>query len=114
MLISEKRSTVLPTILSRVRTYSFKHRDNKEQELILNKLFKTSSDKNSIKEYFLSYSDYEGDAFLKIVQNYTEFCFNKDGAFSDALDSKIDVSYFNEFLEVLQMSLKKYIIIMKG
>jgi len=107
ILISEKRSTVLPTILSRVRTYSFKHRDNKEQELILNKLFKTSSDKNSIKEYFLSYSDYEGDAFLKIVQNYTEFCFNKNGAFSDALDSKIDVSYFNEFLEVFTNELKR-------
>lgn len=106
ILISEKRSTVLPTILSRVRTYAFKNRDNTEQKLILNKLFLNNDNNDSIKDFFFSYSDFEGDSFKIIVKKFTESCFDQNSSFNDAIDTKIDSSYFNNFLEIFTNELK--------
>lgn len=106
ILISDKRCTVLPTILSRVRSYAFKSRDNKEQQLILNKLFLNDNKHDSIKDFFLSFSDFEGDSFLKIVKRFTEESFKENSSFNDALEAKIDSNYFNGFLEIFTYELK--------
>ena len=106
ILISDKRCTVLPTILSRVRSYAFKSRDNKEQQLILNKLFLNNNKHDSIKDFFLSFSEFEGDSFLKVVKRFTEACFEEYSSFNDALEEKIDSNYFNGFLEIFTNELK--------
>lgn len=106
ILISEKRSTVLPTILSRVRSYAFKSRESKEQQLILNKLFLENGKFGYIKDFFFSYSDFSGDDFTNIVKNYVECGFDRSNSFNDALDIKIDGNYFNRFLEIFTNELK--------
>lgn len=108
ILISEKKSTVLPTILSRVRAYSFKIRDEKEQSLVLNKLFKTEDSYTSIKKYFFSYSDFKGDDFNEVVDNYISCFLSNAQSFNDALNTKIDQDYFLPFLEALTNNLKNY------
>lgn len=107
ILISEKKSTVLPTILSRVRAYGFKAREVKEQKLILEKLYKDNKNCNTIKDYFFTYSDYEGDTFSDLVTTYFQMCFEGNSSFNDALPTKIEGDYFLRFLEILTDRLKE-------
>lgn len=110
ILISEKKNSVLPTILSRVRAYPFKNRDSEEQKLILNKLFQEEGKFDYIKDFFFSYSDFEGSSFYDIVKRYVECGFDSSSSFNDALESKIDGAYFKRFLEVYTNELKNIFI----
>ncbi|OQY38648.1 MAG: hypothetical protein B6229_05470 [Spirochaetaceae bacterium 4572_7] len=100
ILISGNKSSILPTILSRVRAYPFKQRDEKEQKLILEKIFKIQNSPKSIKEFFFSYSDYKDETFNIAVKDYLDGCISHNSTFSDTLNIKIDGEYFLRFLEV--------------
>jgi len=106
ILISEKKSTIMPTILSRVRCYPFKNRSKDEQIQILNKLYNTESKFDSIKDYFFSFSDFHDHKLNKIVEDYLEQCFIEKSSFSNSLSDKIDAVYFNIFLEILSNELR--------
>ncbi|MGL1892065.1 MAG: hypothetical protein OCD02_10580 [Spirochaetaceae bacterium] len=106
ILISEKKSTVLPTILSRVRAYGFRERNIEEQTLILNKLFKHDNISLTIKDYFFSFSNYSGDSFNIMVETYLNSSFDDKSSFNDALETKIETEYFNKFLEVFTNKLR--------
>lgn len=106
ILISEKKTTVLPTILSRVRAYQFKTRTSDEQSLVLSKLFNTPQDFNSIKDFFFSYSSNEDFGTDKTVDDFLDGVFSKTSSFSDTVNSKIDSDYFKRFLELLSLKLQ--------
>lgn len=108
ILISQKKSTVLPTILSRVRAYPFKIRDEKEQQLILEKLFRTENGENSIKDYFFKYANVDEENIIRVTESFMETVFESESAFSDAVDVKIDGDYFIRFLELLTGRVKSY------
>lgn len=108
ILISQKKSTVLPTILSRVRAYPFKIRDEKEQQLILEKLFKTENGENSIKNYFFRYANVDEENVIRVTEAFMEVALQRESAFSDAVDIKIDGDYFIRFLELLTERVKSY------
>lgn len=108
ILISQKKSTVLPTILSRVRAYPFKMRDEKEQQLILEKLFKTENGESSLKNYFFKYANIDEENVIRVTEAFMEVALQRESTFSDAVDIKIDGDYFIRFLELLTEKVKSY------
>lgn len=108
ILISQKKSTVLPTILSRVRAYPFKIRDEKEQQLILEKLFKLQSGENSIKDYFYTFANVDESNTNSIAEAFVELALDHNSSFYDVVDLKIDGEYFSRFLEILTSKIRYY------
>lgn len=105
ILISEKKSTVLPTILSRVRAYHFKERNLKEQSLILNKLFNYDKE-DLIRNFFNSYSDINNDEIKNAVEVFIDGILDDSSAFNDSLEIKLDSDSFDRFLELLTLELR--------
>lgn len=105
ILISEKKSTVLPTILSRVRAYGFKERSAKEQSLILDKIFKYN-ESSSIKDFFNSYSSISNTEIEESVDTFINGLLHKDTPFTDSIDIKLDSETFKRFLETLTIKLR--------
>lgn len=109
ILISEKKSTVLPTILSRVRSYAFKERSSSEQSLILQKIFK-HEECSSLKEFFNSYSEISNNEIEASVDTFITGLLNKDTPFSDSIELKLDSESFKRFLESFTNKLRNYLL----
>lgn len=108
ILLAEKKSTVLPTILSRVRTYSFKARDIEGSREIIQKIFREEREKfASLKEYFYRWLNVEPGSQTEKVKHYFFTAFNREGTFARALPDKIDADVFLYFLEELTCLLKR-------
>lgn len=105
ILISPKKNSVLPTILSRVRAYSFKSRSKGEQSLILEKLYK-EKDIKSLREYFNNFSDTQNSEITQCAESYLKGMISGNESFSNILDIKIDPEVFNRFLMELTIQIR--------
>lgn len=97
ILISQKKNNVLPTILSRVRAYSFRNRSKGEQSLILEKLFKVK-DTEFLREYFNNFSETQNSEIEKSAISFLEGITSKTQPFSSCFNLKVDPDTFNRFL----------------
>ena len=59
ILLTSRRNAVLPTILSRVRTYNFKDRVQSSQTEVIQRVFHNNDFNGSISEYVYSFEDYK-------------------------------------------------------
>lgn len=75
ILLTSNRNAVMPTILSRVRTYNFKDRNPEKQKEVITRVFHNDSFNGSISDYLLTYlsvpaqklQEYANDFFKEIV-----------------------------------------------
>ncbi|RKX85526.1 MAG: DNA polymerase III [Spirochaetes bacterium] len=109
ILITKKRNSLLPTILSRVRQYPFFMRTKEETDLIIEKIFyEKSGSYESLQEYFDSWKDVASLAFKKASQTFIENIFIEDNRWNDPLleiDKKLNLfssrENTKEFISVL-------------
>ena len=71
ILTTSRRQAVLPTILSRVRTYYFSERTQKQQNEVIDRVFHSSNDKNlSVSEYLETFLPVNPEQIKKIAAEY--------------------------------------------
>lgn len=68
ILTSANRSAIIPTILSRVRTYNFNDRSPEQQRNIIERVFHASSD--NIDSYLLNFLPVEPETIQKLAMNF--------------------------------------------
>lgn len=95
ILITKKRTSLLPTILSRVRQYPFFMRTKSETNLIMEKIFYEKTGKyESLEEYFDSWKDIAPLALRKASQTFIENIFIEENKWEDPLleiDKKLNL-----------------------
>jgi DNA polymerase III delta prime subunit len=65
ILISERRTAIMPTLLSRLRTFEFKPRIKEQEQEVLEKIFRFSSNSPSSLKDLLSEGNELGDRFIQ-------------------------------------------------
>lgn len=70
ILTTEKRSAVMPTILSRTRTYTFCERTPGEEHEIISRVFHRESFSGSISEYLQTFLPVQPDVLQKSAQQF--------------------------------------------
>ena len=77
ILLSEKKGTIIPTILSRVRSYDFVPRTKETSSLILDKLFRVEDTDMQLQDYFQEWSDINFSFLKEQVRNFTDCVFTQ-------------------------------------
>ncbi|MBD5404470.1 MAG: DNA polymerase III [Treponema sp.] len=72
ILTTARRNAIMPTILSRVRTYSFNNRTLEEQYEVIDRVFHRSDFKGSINEYLLSFLPVSPDSLRQSAHTFFE------------------------------------------
>ena len=70
ILTTTRRGSVMQTILSRVRTYSFSERTEKEQGEVLSRVFHVNPDKKSIDDYLHSFLPVSSAQIFSFAKQY--------------------------------------------
>ena len=70
ILTTSKRNAVMPTILSRVRTYSFSSRTLCEQQEVIERVFHNPQFQGSIDDYLLTYLPVQPEEIKKIAKEF--------------------------------------------
>lgn len=71
ILLSERRSTVIPTILSRVRSYFFRERDAAASAEIVQKIFRGDPHQyTSLRKYFLAWKGVNPEALEAVTRRF--------------------------------------------
>ena len=70
ILITSKRNAVMPTILSRVRTYSFNERTSSQQQQVIQTIFRNDEFKGTINEYLLNYLPVPAEKIRQIAEDF--------------------------------------------
>lgn len=71
ILTTSQRQAVMQTILSRVRTYSFSERTQKQQNEVIDRVFHSPNDKNlSVEEYLETFLPVNPDSVKKAASEY--------------------------------------------
>ncbi len=84
VLLTSRRGTVLPTILSRVRTYSFKERDSSASREVLERIFReTSVGFADLREYFLVFQDMNPQTLRNAALVFLKSSLSPKGGFPD-------------------------------
>lgn len=107
ILLTPKRGALLPTIISRVRIYSFANRHEREQQDVIKRVFREADPYvySGIKDYLYDISGVDIDQFEKFAQTLilsmsgdkTSLAFEYESII-EAIDSKLN---FKVFLEKL-------------
>ncbi len=93
ILLSSRKNKIIPTILSRVRTYNFRSRTDSQERSILGRIFKDDSKEyKNLRDYFMGMKGIN----LSILRQYA----NK--SFDTLLNSKdLDIDDFSELIEII-------------
>ncbi len=93
LLISTRKSKIIPTILSRVRTYNFKSRTEAEETYILNRIFKEESKEyKNLRDYFISMNGVNISILRQHANKIIEILINR---------KDIVLEDFSEILEII-------------
>lgn len=114
ILLTNRRNAVMPTILSRVRTYSFATRTFEEQNQVLSRAFHTEKNDITINDYLKSFLPVTPDAlyleacnFIKGISTFNypdiQVLVKRAQNFTPKVELKI---FLNKILEVLRPLLR--------
>lgn len=119
ILLSERKSSLIPTILSRVRPYTFLQRDEKSSSDVLKKIFREESGEyKTLQEYFLASGDIDPVHLHNVTDNFIAMVF-AEGCYNDEVYSVIDeissasrdvesgICYLEELLRQLQIVMRE-------
>ena len=70
ILTTSRRNAVMPTILSRVRTYNFSERTLEQQHDVISRVFHADEFHGSINDYLLSYLPVQPDFLRKVAADF--------------------------------------------
>ena len=93
ILISSRKNKIIPTILSRVRSYNFRSRSDAEDRTILRRIFKEDSKEyKNLRDYFMGMKGIN----LSILRQYAY------KSFDIILNAKdLDIEDFSELIEII-------------
>jgi len=96
ILISSRKNKIIPTILSRVRSYNFRSRTDSEDRTILARIFKEDSKEyKNLRDYFMGMNGIN----LSILRQYAH------KSFDVILNTKdLDIDDFSELIEIINDS----------
>ena len=93
ILISTRKTKIIPTILSRVRAYNFKSRSEDEEIYILNRIFKEESKEyKNLRDYFISMKGVNISIIRQHANKIIEILINRND---------IVLEDFSEILEII-------------
>jgi len=93
ILISTRKTKIIPTILSRVRAYNFKSRSEDEEIYILNRIFKEESKEyKNLRDYFISMKGVNISILRQYANKIIEILTNRNS---------IVLEDFSEILEII-------------
>ena len=101
ILLSSSKGAIMPTILSRVRSYYFKERSFPEAQEVLSRIFREESGEyHSIREYFLAWNIAGLPALRGAVRNFILFAASESTEFplEEGTAKRIDKRYLSLFL----------------
>ena len=115
ILISTRKTKIIPTILSRVRVYNFKTRSETEETYILNRIFKEQSDEyKNLRDYFISMKGVNISILRQYANKIIEILINNNDIvfddFSEILEIINENDVFKLFLEEILFILHNNII----
>ena len=111
ILLTERRGTIIPTILSRVRTFDFKPRTPVVSAEILQKLFRTEEENLELKAFFQRWSDIDYGFMKEHVRTFTDTVSNR-GSITDLddlfqfVDNNKGKVILNSFLRLLSEEIR--------
>lgn len=119
ILITPRKSSLIATILSRVRHYYFKERSRAETEEVLKKIFKEENGEYSgIKDYFLAWTGMNKEVIDRAVNAFFKYIIDEgrtphlsleeDGVFSQLDDRESVLLFLRELLERLRTIMVDY------
>ena len=106
ILLAERKGTIIPTILSRVRSYDFVPRTRETSSLILEKLFRVEQKDQLLSEFFQEWSDLDYGFLKDHVRLFTDAAFTS-GSVTDLddlfrfIDNNKDKTVLKNFLKLL-------------
>jgi DNA polymerase III subunit gamma/tau len=106
ILLSERKGTIIPTILSRVRTYQFLPRTRETSSLVLEKLFRKEQKDLLLYEFFQEWSDVDYVFLKDHVRTFADNVFTK-GSVTDLddlfqfIDNNRNKAVLGSFLRLL-------------
>lgn len=116
ILTTTRRAAVIPTILSRVRTYHFVERDEERSREVLSKIFReeggrtdgTAGAGGSLRDYFLAWEEHDADRLRQLAVRFLESLLSEHEPPTvpeDILEVVGSGSSFRTFLEELSFLL---------
>ena len=117
ILLSQRKSSIMPTILSRVRPYAFLQRDEKSSGEVLRRIFREESNTYAtLQEYFLASGNIDPVHLHNVTEKYISFL-TEGGYTEDIYDVIEEISgaskektgglcYLEELLRRLQIVLR--------
>jgi len=115
ILITTRKNKIIPTILSRVRPYNFKSRNEEEEEYILNRIFKEESKEyKNLRDYFISMKGVNLSILRHYAHKLIEILISKNNIFIEDFDEILELinenHIFKLFLEEIIFVLHEKII----
>lgn len=112
ILIGERRESIIPTILSRVRTYAFLQRKRELELQVIQKIFRETDEfTGTLEDYFLSKNNVDRDLLsdysLKLIKAVLEPDDSKRGLMEKVITNVCENDLFKPFLQELTLNLRK-------
>jgi len=111
ILIGERRESIIPTILSRVRTYAFPQRERELELQVIQKIFRETDEfTGSLEDYFLSKNNVDRDLLsdysLKLIGAVLVPDDSKRGLMETIITNVSENDLFKPFLQELARNLR--------
>jgi DNA polymerase III delta prime subunit len=90
LLLTTRRSAMLPTVVSRLRPYLFSQRTPQEEAEVLEKIFRVSAPGRSLRGYFLAWKQINAEALARLSRLFVEKALRPDPS-TDILEDLRDV-----------------------
>jgi DNA polymerase III delta prime subunit len=121
ILLSTRRSAIIPTVLSRLRPYGFLPRSNSEEKEVLSKIFRDDTGRYSgLRSFFLAWKEISSEELARICRRFLQRVTEVDGAWGDVLEDLAELfkgrgprekeavmSFFEELTFFMQCGLRE-------
>jgi DNA polymerase III delta prime subunit len=92
ILLSTRRSAIIPTVLSRLRPYSFLQRSREEEREVLSKIFRDETGRYfGLRAFFLAWKEINSEELARICRSFMERVTERDGPSVDILKEMRDL-----------------------
>lgn len=107
ILLCERKSMLLPTIVSRLRDYSFPQRRTSEEAEVLRRVFREDTNRwSGLTEYFRAWRSGPSERMRETAAEFLELAREGAGVFPESVTDIKDVPDFIVFLEALGEELR--------
>ncbi len=103
VLIAPSKSTMMPTLLSRLRSYQFLQRSSEDQRQVLQRIFRENKNNLTLEEFF---GAHQGTNMHSLAKGFYEGMLNC-AKFSDVYPTEFAEENFEQFLFDLSLEIKQ-------